>query len=257
MKLPTVHRATTLAAVASAFTLTYAASAADIGFVRNPANAIATDPFDQAWVSRLESQGHTLTVFSQADGANPAVTTMDLIIVSQDVASGTAWSNFGNVTKPLLTYEPGIYDEIFGAANGSRGGVNGGVTIVNAAHPLAAGLSGDVSIYTGTESTSAFDVSGVSSGTTVIAQMVSTPNNGIFAVLEPGAIGGGGNSWPDLRMALPCWDAWNPANVTQDGWKLLDGAVVYALTPSAVPEPSTLALLGLGAVFLLARRQGR
>jgi hypothetical protein len=176
-----------------------------------------------------------------------------LIIVSQDVQSGPAWSNFGNVTKPLLTYEPAIYDEIFGAGNGSRGGVSGGVTIVNAAHPLAAGLRGDVSIYTGSQNTSAFDVSGVSPGTTVIAQMVSNPNNGVFAVLEAGAPGGGGNTWPHLRMALPAWDGWDPALVTTDGWKLLDGAVAYA----TVPEPGSLALLGLGVLLLFARRQRR
>jgi hypothetical protein len=80
MKNPHIHRVITLAAVASAFMLTYAASAADIGFVRNPANAISTDPFDEAWVARLGAQGHTVTVLSQADGANPAVASMDLIM---------------------------------------------------------------------------------------------------------------------------------------------------------------------------------
>jgi hypothetical protein len=54
-------------------------------------------------------------------------------------------------------------------------------------------------------------------------------------------------------MALPCYDDWDPALVTADGWKLLDGAVAYAL----VPEPSSFALLGLGMAVFLARRQRR
>jgi hypothetical protein len=159
------------------------------------------------------------------------------------------------MAMPYLLYEPALYTDIFGAGNGSSSGVSGGVTIVNSSHTLAAGLSGDVSIYTGAENTSRFVVSEVSPGTTVIAQMVSTPAHGVFAVLEAGALGGPSDTttWPHLRMAVPCWDGWDPALVTTDGWKLLDGAVAYAL----VPEPSSLALLGLGMAFILARRQRR
>ena len=86
--------------------------------------------------------------------------------------------------------------------------------------------------------------------------MVTTPNNGVFALLEAGAVGGGGNVWWQHRMAVPAWDGWDPALVTANGWQLLDNAVTYGLT-TPVPEPSSLALIGLGMAFFLARRQRR
>jgi hypothetical protein len=237
----------------------YAANAANIGFVKNTGNAM--DPFDGGWITRLESQGHTVTIFNQADGLNPAVATMNLFIVSQDVGSATAWSSFGNVTQPLFTYEYGIYDDIFGASgNGASAGLlTNGITISNPSHPLAAGLSGNVSIYTGAGGNGNISrYTGYGSGTPspgaeVIAVSADFPANNIFAVLPAGAAGNGGATWPALRMALPCYDDWDPALVTADGWKLLDGAVAYAL----VPEPSSIALLGLGMAVLLARRQRR
>ena len=52
---------------------------------------------------------------------------------------------------------------------------------------------------------------------------------------------------------MPVYDTWDPALVTADGWKLLDAAVAYAI----VPEPSSVALLGLALATLLARRRAR
>jgi hypothetical protein len=250
-----------LTMVTAAFTFAYAASAADIGFIVNTGNDPnpLEDPFDAGWVARLGTQGHTVAVFNAATSADDAtLATMDLLIVSQDVGSGTFLSGIGiNQPMPILSYEYGIYDDMFGGSNGNAAGASSGVTIVDPLHPLAAGLSGDVSIYTGSQNISYLAASSVSSGTEIIALSVATPANGVFAVLEAGQPGKDGNTFSASRMALPCYENWDPNLVTADGWKLLDGAVVYALTPSAVPEPSTLALFGFGAAVLLARRQGR
>jgi PEP-CTERM motif len=252
-------RTAMLAMATSLLTFTYAASAASIGFVGGLTNGVLDDTFDLFWKARLETQGHTVTMIDQTTLSTDAVFGgLNLLIVSQDVGAGTFRSGVGiNQLMPMLVYEPALYTDFFGAGNGSRAGVSGGVNIVNPTHPLAAGLTGDLSnvaIYTGTENISSFDVSGISLGTTLIGQMVSTPNNGVFAVLDAGAIGGGGNSWSHLRMAVPAHDTWNPNLVTLDGWKLLDNAVTYGLT-TPVPEPSSIALIGLGMAFFLARRQ--
>jgi MYXO-CTERM domain-containing protein len=114
-----------------------------------------------------------------------------------------------------------------------------------------------VSIYTGGEAISRFTASAVSSGTDIIALSVADPTLGVFAVLEAGNIGGGGSTWSARRMALPCYDNWDPNLVTADGWKLLDGAVDYAVAP--IPEPSAwaMALGGLSMAAALIRRRLR
>lgn len=263
MNPPNLHKVILMAAVASAFTLTYAASAANIGYVAGLTGGALDKPFDLGWAARLTLQGHTVIPIDQTTAANsPSLAAIDLFIVSQDVGSGTYLSGVGiNQPKPILAYEYGVYDDIFGATGQgvSAGLIINGIAISNPLHPLAAGLSGNVSIYTGAGGNGNISrytgYSAGATGTEVIAVSADFPANNIFAVLPAGAAGSGGATWSALRMTLPCYDDWDPALVTSDGWKLLDGAVAYSL--ASIPEPSSIALLGLGVAFILARRQHR
>ena len=203
-------------------------------------------------------QGHTVTPIDQATlASDPSLAAIDLFIVSSDVGSGTYLGGVGiNQPKPILAYEYGIYDDVFGVTGNGASTLNlvDGLTISDSSHPLAAGLSGNVTIYNGTASMSVFNASSLPSGAQLIAVSAADSTKGIFAVLPAGAAGAGGNTWSALRMALPCYDTWaDPSQVTVEGWRLLDNAVSYAL----VPEPSSFALLGLGMAFILARRQRR
>jgi hypothetical protein len=261
MKKSGVYKSIAMAVVISAFTLTHAASAANIGYVAGLTGGALDKPFDLAWSARLTSQGYTVTPIDQTTAANsPSLAGIDLFIVSQDVGSGTYLTGVGiNQPKPILTYEYGIYDDIFGATgNGNSAGLlTNGITISNPSHPLAAGLSGNVSIYTGQGGNGNISrytgYTTGSTGTQLIAVSADSPANNIFAVLPAGAAGAGGSTWSALRMTLPCYDDWDPAFVTANGWKLLDNAVAYSL----IPEPSSLALIGLGMAMFLVRRQSR
>jgi hypothetical protein len=151
-----------------------------------------------------------------------------------------------------------MYDEMFGVTGQgvSSGLLTNGITIVNVASPLAAGLSGNVSIYTGdggNGSIGRFDMGTLPANVDVIAVSADVPTQGIFAALPAGALNGSGASFASVRIALPCYDAWDSSFVTAEGWQLLDNAVAYAL----VPEPSSLALLGLGMGIFLVRRRSR
>lgn len=219
-------------------TLTIPASAGNIGFVRSSG---AEPPFggvvfDTEWVTRLREK-HTVTIIAQNTPAgDPSLADYDIIIVSQDVGSGAFLGGVGiQQPKPMLLYEPAVYDEIFGV-NSNNVAVSS-ITILNPLipdpHPLAAGFSGEVLMYTSNTNIPTFTASGVSQGSQVIAVNTAGTGTGTFVVLERGAIGGGvlGNA-PALRIGLPCFDTTVVNLVTNDAWKLLDNAVEYAL-----PDP--------------------
>jgi hypothetical protein len=261
MKKPGAYRVIMMAAVVSAFTLTYAASAANIGFVAGLTGGALDQPFDIGWANRLTMMGYTVTPIDQTTAASaPLLSTMDLFIVSSDVASGTVLTGVGiNQPKPYIVYEYGLWDEIFGGTGqGTTAGSGNTITILQPSSPLAAGLSGDVSIYTGGGGGSRQDLTGTSAGTQVIARSTSNPTLASMLLLEPGQQGGTGQGgttiWSSRRIGVPSYADWDPTLVSANGWKLLDNAVAYA-----VPEPSTFALLGLGMgmAFFLARRQRR
>ncbi len=256
MKKSSVNSVIAMATALSALALTYPASAANLGFVRNPNNSLAGDPFDAAWVARLGSN-HTVTVISQATPASDSsLLSYDLFIVSQDVAGSTFLNGVGiSQPKPMLFYEPAVYNSVFGAAAG--GNVVSNLTILDSSHPLAAGLSGTVTIYNAANGNiPTFNPSAVSSGSQVVALNADNASQGGLVMLPAGAIGANGNTWSHVRIGLPCYDNWDPSLVTADGWRLLDNAVAYGLV-APVPEPNSLALLGLGMGMFLLRRLRR
>jgi hypothetical protein len=249
-----LNKVLAVAAVAAAFPWMYAASAANIGFVVG-SDGVIDKPFDTGWVTRLTSQGHTVTPFAQTTAASsPSLAAMNLFIISADVSSATVQGGVGlNQPQPYITYEYGIYDELFGGASGALAGGANNIVILNSASPLAAGLSGTVSVYTGTGDSSRV-IGPHGAGAQVIAESAIASGNDNLLVLEAGQQGGiVGTTWPSRRIAVPVYDTWDPALVTADGWKLLDAAVAYAI----VPEPSSVALLGLGLATLLARHRAR
>ena len=243
-----------MAALAVAFTLASAARAANIGYVVGTDNL--GQSFDIGWMARLTGQGHKVTQFPENTAANsPGLATMNLFIVSNDVGSGGYLSGIGlNQPQPIITFEFGLYDEIFGGANGgSTAGIANNITILNPSSPLGAGLSGNVSMYTGGGMGSRVNLTPLSAGTQLIASSVADGTLAVFLNLPAGAQGGTGQAgttvWSAPRIGLPIYADWDPALVTDNGWKIIDRAVSVSL----VPEPGTSALIGIGIAALFMR----
>jgi hypothetical protein len=219
-------------------------AAATIGIVVD-ADQVISQPFDAFWADRLESQGHTVKpVGADVPSSDPSLDDVDVFIVSNDANSQQAASGFGfDDPRPYILYESGLYDDTGISSLGER--VMGNtLQIVDPAHPLAAGLSGPVTIYTGSQQ---LTVTGqtLGPGTHVVATHNGRP---AIAVLEAGDVDIDGLPAPGQRIALFPHDGGDGILYTGDGLALLDAAVDYAL----VPEPSTLGLAAIGFLFAMA-----
>lgn len=220
------------------------ASAANIGFVVG--NASGLTAFDSSWISRLQSPaGGSHTVFVIDDdtlGTNPVYgNSFGLFIVSSSVNSGA----IRDATKlglsravPYIVYEQVNFPDFFGGGQAAPAANPHIITISNAGSPLATGLSGNVTIYSGNSQGISTSNGSRSPNATVVANRNGIPGDVVLLVLEANQQGGtnGTTTFPARRIGVPCQATWTFANVTTDGLKILDNAVAYAL-PFIAPFP--------------------
>lgn len=239
---------------------------------------------DALIIGRLQSLGHTVTNVDDSLFGPADVSGIELIVITATASSGglngnvnwnaTAnpnWlgsSGIRNLPYPIINMENGVMDELGFVVppqtfQGAYGTVSGKLTIVDPGSPFAAGLSGDVTVFSGQDGTAdqGFTGTGLLSklpaGWSHIARdpavfpafdlsLIAYGAKGV--ALGPGtnAVGNAANA-PANRVGF--FLEKSAANyLTDDGWKLFDAAVGASL----VPEPSTWALAASGLVALMA-----
>jgi subtilisin family serine protease len=132
------------------------------------------DNSDVVLKNRLESIGYIVTLIMDEDATASSATGHDVVLISDSVGSGYVNSKFRNVTVPVVVLENYIYDDMLMTGNKSKTDFDDlsgqtQIAITDSTHPLAAGLSGNQTVYTssrsvawGVPSTSAFRVGSVS-----------------------------------------------------------------------------------------------
>jgi hypothetical protein len=98
--------------------------------------------------------GHDVTYLAGADATSEDGESADLVVISSTLPSGDARSKFVGLEVPILNWEEALMDGTTAGGNFAMGaGSENGtadpgtqVQILNAAHPLAAGLSGTVEL---------------------------------------------------------------------------------------------------------------
>jgi len=127
------------------------ANAADILFITSmdPTHL----PGDDALKAFLEKMGHTVTYMddNETDAAmRAAAAKADLVFISESVGSSNVRNKITAIDTPMVITESWAWDEM-GLTTGAGGGQNAvtpNVQIVAPGHPLAAGLSGSVPVFT-------------------------------------------------------------------------------------------------------------
>ena len=137
----------------------------------------ASFPNDALIGDFLESLGHTVTYFDDTEdeaATEAAAAAADLVYISESVGSGDIREEITEIEVPIIVGEPYAWDEMGMTLGG--GGTSAvattDITIVSPGHPLAAGLSGTVTVLTditGSEGTAEFAMGDAGDEATVIA----------------------------------------------------------------------------------------
>ncbi|MCB0167915.1 MAG: hypothetical protein KDI79_27050 [Anaerolineae bacterium] len=193
---------------------------------------------DQAIADHLSSLGYSLTVRHQTETKTSDANGQDLILISDSINSQNVSTKFRDVTAPVLTWEAGLFDDMSMASQGDYVDNQTQITLTNAAHPLAAGLSGQVTgvtaprrFFWGTPGSNAIQiatVAGDSSKVSIFAYETGTPMVGLTA--------------PARRVGFFNGDG---PNYTAESWRLFEAAVNWALNcettaplPTNTPSPA-------------------
>ena len=228
-----------------------AVSGADILFISAMDEAIDPDGADDLLKVFMEGLGHTVTMFdddeSEAD-TEIAATEADMVFISESVSSGQIRTEITEIETPMVITESWGWDEM-GLTLGDGAGqdvVTTDIEIVAPEHPLAAGLSGTVSLLTDITSdlgTARFGNGMAGNEATVIATATLADGQtwDVIFVYEKGATlpvppaDGSPREAADIRVCLGfderSFPVWN-----ENAYLLLEAAINFALGIRPQPE---------------------
>jgi hypothetical protein len=226
------------------------AMGADILFI-----AAMDEPFiagDDALKAFLEGLGHTVTYFDDGEdeaASEAAAAAADVVFISESVSSAGIRTEITEIETPMVITEAWGYDEM-GLTLGTGEGIDVATTdieIVEPGHPLAAGLSGTVSVLTDLSSNrgpARFTTGRAGNEATVIATatLSDSVTYDVIFVYEKGATlpvppaDGSARVAADIRVCLgfdeQSYLVWN-----ENAYALLEAAINFALGIRLQPEP--------------------
>lgn len=203
---------------------------------------------DSAVNSRLGTLGYTVTVKQDSASATSDATGKDIVLISSTCSSTNVNTKFKAVTVPVIAWENGVFDDM--AMTGTTSGTDYGVTttpstqltILNSSSPLAAGLSGTVTILNNASTT---PWGAPSSAADKVASVVGNSGQVTIFAYDSGATMVGYTA-PARRVGFFLNDN-TAADLNSNGWALFDAAVNWAtsapaadFTISASPSSQTV-----------------
>jgi hypothetical protein len=194
---------------------------------------------DQAVKNVLDYLGFSTTLADDdlvqaADGNGKGV-----VIISSTVGSSVVGAKFRDIAVPVLTWEAWIYSamQMTGTATTEYGkdGSFTNVNIVNSAHPLAAGLSGSVTLFDYARAISWGKPSG--SAIKIAALPTDASKSAIFAYDTGASMVG--KTAPAKRIGFYL-DNFTGTGMTAMGKGLLEAAILWATNCSTGVAPRTV-----------------
>jgi hypothetical protein len=220
---------------------------------------------DPVYLNRLTNVlGHTVIIIPNSSATvEPATTNdwqtngpIDMVFISGSVSSGAIESAFRECTVPVIGSENGILDN-GGLGEGYNANENDGsiawgelsgnttLVITDPAHPMAAGFSGTITVYSNS-SPGRFNFVKPNSHMQIVATQAGFPNRAVICGYEEGSPMFGLIA-PARRVSLflPETDV---TNATPNAWTLFDASIAWALGAPPAPKVRNLSPVN-GAVF--------
>jgi hypothetical protein len=192
------------------------------------ANATSPNAAELAIEQRLLDVEFDVQIVAQADANDDVVVGAHLLLISATVSSGTVATNMPGLAGyqiPIIDWEPALYDALgFSAGDGGEFGTTE-INIVDASHPLAAGLpEGLVTITTVSKQVSFGRPEGE---VNTIGVNPADPSQVVLFAYETGAAMAVGNA-PARRVGTFLLND-VADSMTEEGWALVDSSVVWAM----------------------------
>ena len=139
---------------------------------------------DQFIHDRLELLGFGVTTVGDSSSSTSQAGGKDLVVISQTVTAANVNSKFRDVAVPVLTWEDLLFDDM-SMSSSTRGDVGGHDSVAIATdHPLAAGFSGDATVYLEAR---ALAYGTPSAGAITVATVPGDANKAVIFAYEAGA----------------------------------------------------------------------
>ena len=182
---------------------------------------------DTALRARLLNLGLTVTVKSHTAATTADATGKRIVIVSESVTPANVNTKYRTVAVPVLMLEPQLFDDMgmTGTTSGTNFGSTTGqtqITISNAAHPLAAGLTGNVTVVS---AASSFGWGTPNANAVKAATILGNSTRATDFGYSSGAVMPGLTA-PARRVGFFLFG--NSAGLTTNGGSLFDAAVTWA-----------------------------
>jgi len=189
---------------------------------------------DSAVKSRLEALGYFVTVKTGSAATTADANGKAAVLVSSTVTPSSVGTKFRTVAVPVVTWESGLYANM--GMTGTAAQDNGTVTkqtqlkITNASHPLAAGLSGTVTVVS---VSGTLDWGKPNANAAAVATVANDTTKALIFGYLPGAVMPGLTA-PGRRVGLFLYDT-TAASFTSNGTALLDAAISWATGLAPLP----------------------
>ena len=169
------------------------------------------------------------TIRLRDDSAALDLVNTKLIVIAGSVDASTVGNKFRDVPVPVIICEYSLFDNMgmTGPTENTDFGTNAAtqVTILDPAHPLAAGLSGSVSAVS---QNSNFGWGAPGASAARVAALAGSENRAVVFAYARGAQMQGGLVAPAVRVGFFALES-SAANLSDNGIRLLDAAIDWAL----------------------------